>query len=736
MRVPLTVFSLAALSLTFPAIGPARAVVAAPASEDTAEIAERTHVLADTTVVTGHRRSGSGGLKLRSSFVSRIDVALERGSGEVLADLLERTVGLSVQRYGGPGALATVSIRGADPGEIEVFLDHVPLRSASRGLVDLSALQLASIEACEVYRSAPPADLGGEFAGAAVRLVSRKGGPSQLSWRTDGGSFGTWQHEATLSGSYRSNRYFLAASRFQTKGNFAFHDDNGTDHNSADDQWRSWSNGDVRRESIMGRLTQTVGRIGTADLSTQLWRSDQGLAGNDHQPTVHSRLQSSGVLHRLEWVPARRMLPVRTTLFGFLNQEELHYRDPDRELSVPGASATSADQQLDRWGYGLKARRPLRIPSLPAVGLHSFELLAERRHERLRNLPPPGRTEEDRRERTSVVFSAGDRFEVLQGRLHFDLFYRWNQVKDNYSGANPYQPFTSQPKQTTRAHGARIGLRASAGKGHVFRANYADQARFPTFVELFGYAGTIRSNPRLKPETGWRADLGWQWDWPVRPLGLHIRTEQTVYTSRHEQMIVLIRISDRETKPMNLDQARLTGAEFSWTCDHLPLLDRWKPLGWLTDRVGGILGRQTFFADEPPPASSFSGHLVWQTTRDEGSAQLYNGKELTYRPPWQLQLRADWPQNAWRLGYVVSFRDEAYWSRSNLPAYRTEAAWLHELQLRWKARAGTTLLLRIENLYNAASEDVRGYPLPGRSWFGGVELDVLRVFHPGQESTS
>ncbi len=686
----------------------------------------------DTTIVTGRRPKPAARLHRESSFASRIELPADRAAGETIADVIERTVGVMVQRYGGPGAMATVSIRGADPGDVEVYLDRVPLRTAARGMVDLSSLDMASLAALEIYRSAPPDGMGGEFAGSALRLITRQGGPASLAWRSDGGSLDTWRHEAVLGGSYRQGRFLLTGSRFSTRGNFTYHDDNGTPANPDDDRWKEWANGDVLRESLLARWTQAAGRLGTVDFASQFWRADQGLPGSDRQPTARSRLRSRGGLHRIETETHRRLLPVRLTLQAFLHQEELHYRDPERELAVPGASATRADQDLDRWGYGLHLHKTLRGAHHRPWGYHALELTANRRHERLRNAPLPGRSEEDTRERASTAFSAGDRIEWAAGRFHADIFYRWNHTCDNYTGANPYQPFASQPERTTRVHGAHLGLRASAGGGHTFRANYADQARFPTFVELFGYAGTIRSNPQLRPETGWRADTGWQWDWPVRPWGMRLRTEAAGYVSRREEMIVLIRISERETKPVNLDRASLRGLELSWQCATLPGLRGKAPLASIERAIGELFGAA---AARSPVAqrtgeersATLFGHLHWQQTRDEGAARLYQGKALTYHPPWQLLLGLTWPQGHWDVRYIAQFRDEAYWSRSNLPEYRTGATWLHELQLAWRPAPQGGLSIRIENLFGTRSQDVRGYPLPGRTWFAGIEIDPLRT---------
>ncbi len=634
-----------------------------------------------------------------------IDVALERGPAEDVADLLERTVGTSVRRYGGPGAAATLSIRGLDPGHVEVFVGRVPMRTASRGSADLSALDLAHFEAIEIYRSHPPAELGGEACGAAIRLVPRSTGGARAALHASGGSYGTRSVAASASLSRGSTSGLICASRQDTQGDFRYHDDNGTEHEPADDRWRTWTNGDVRRAELFASATQSLGRVFTLAAASQVVDADQGVPGTGHRPTQHTQLATDGALHQgsvAADLEASGRLHVE--IYGHRGTESRHYRDPDRELAVTG-TATRVDQEQERAGIGGHVRWTRSGGGL--AGCHAPEILWELREETLRNLPVQGRTAEDRRRRSGRLLSLGDTWERWGGRVGLEAFYRWEHVRNNYEGANPWRPFTEQPWQTARHEGPRWGLRFDAGRGWTLKATYTRHARFPTFVELFGYAGTIQGNARLEPERGERWDAGFAWEPAGRPLGLRARAELAYYENRVEQMIVLITVSDRETKPVNLDRARLQGVELALDLDHLPLLR--------SLRLPGV--RTT--------DASLAGHLTWQETRDEGESPIYHGKELTYHPPWQAGLQTSLTQGRLTLRHDVRYQDGAYWSRSNLPEFRSPGYWNHDLALRWEVqRRRAALALRVENLFDRHHEDIRGYPLPGRSWYGGIDLEL------------
>lgn len=681
----------------------------------------------DTVEVTAPRPDRAEHLARLSSFATLIDVAQSRGPAEDAADLLARNVGLTIRRQGGPGARATISIRGAGPGEVEIFLDRTPLRTASQSTVDLSAIDLSQIAFVEIYRSFPPNDLGGEAAGSAVRLVTRTGGARRTVLRASAGSHGTSEYQAVAAGSLEDHRYFLSASRFRTAGDYRYWSNNGTAFNASDDAWRTWSNGQIDRDALFGKLNLALPHGARLEWSSQLTRRDEGVPGTGRQPTESVRLRSRTSLHRAELsTDARRHPMVRAHLYAFLERARHHYEDPQRELAVTGTPG-EVDQHLDREGTGLAASRlwmPGAHDGQPGrwFGSHSFELLIEQRHESLRKEPPPGRPQENLRQRTGRLLSIGENWDALGGMLHLSAFYRWERIADNFTGSDPWRPFTAQPEHVAATQGPRLGGRISFEDGITLKANYAHQTRFPTFTELFGYSGTLQGNPALRPETGRRWDLGWIWESAgALPGEITLRSEHVYYESELEEMIVFVRVSDRETKPLNLDRARIRGHEFSLALDQLPLLRDAALLPLLENAVRTLLGVAA--ASRGARDASLALHLTSQDARDLGVSPVYHGKQLTYHPPLQANVQIDLRQGRWRLGYTLGYRDGIYWGRSNLPEFRTAEQWRHDLA--WSCHlAGERIVasLRIENLADDPLEDVRGCPLPGRSWFGGLEV--------------
>ena len=108
-----------------------------------------------------------------------------------VGSLVESAAGTNVQRLGGIGDFAAVSIRGASLRQVEVFIDGVPLNPDGADVVNLSELPLGAFQRIEVWRGKPwisptsswvRARAGSEGSRPASRKRSSEGGlPPQLS---------------------------------------------------------------------------------------------------------------------------------------------------------------------------------------------------------------------------------------------------------------------------------------------------------------------------------------------------------------------------------------------------------------------------------------------------------------------------------------------------------------------------------------------------------------------------
>jgi outer membrane cobalamin receptor len=116
------------------------------------------------------------------------------------ADALKSVPGMTVVRYGGPGALTSVFPRGGESDYTLVLVDGVPANTFG-GDFDFAQLSTENVERIEVVRGPQSALFGSNAIGSVVRLVTRRGGAPAGSAIVEGGSFGSWRRAASTSGS-------------------------------------------------------------------------------------------------------------------------------------------------------------------------------------------------------------------------------------------------------------------------------------------------------------------------------------------------------------------------------------------------------------------------------------------------------------------------------------------------------------------------------------------------------
>lgn len=140
---------------------------------------------------------------------------------ERVEDALRTVPGLDVQRFGGPGKLSNITIRGARPGQVQVLIDGMRAKNPTSGTFDFSDLSPELIERIEVIRGPQSTLYGADAIGGVVNVITKKGrGPFAGSVQQELGTHDTLRSRAEISGAYRLFDYALSASHFETTGQF------------------------------------------------------------------------------------------------------------------------------------------------------------------------------------------------------------------------------------------------------------------------------------------------------------------------------------------------------------------------------------------------------------------------------------------------------------------------------------------------------------------------------------
>ena len=93
-------------------------------------------------------------------------------AAESVPQLLSEQAGVIVTRLGGMGSTATISLRGSTANQVLVYVDGVPLNTATGGGVDLGAIPIGDVERIEIYRGMSPIAFGASAIGGVVSITT------------------------------------------------------------------------------------------------------------------------------------------------------------------------------------------------------------------------------------------------------------------------------------------------------------------------------------------------------------------------------------------------------------------------------------------------------------------------------------------------------------------------------------------------------------------------------------
>ena len=654
---------------------PARPRVAG-ADSTAVRAASRDRVL-PPVVVNGARPTPRSRVENTAGSASVVEVAPLQDRVATTSEVLERVPGLHVNDYGSLGSFSTVSIRGSTSGQVNVYLDGVPLSRSALGVVNLADLPFAGLDRVEVYRGFTPAELPGAGAGGAINLVTRSlvaTGPWQHRHRVvaGAGSFGTHRlgtsHEFALHGFSA----LVVTDKVESDGNFTFWSDNGTPLARQDDATVARRNNWIRNDEWLLRVSRAL--PGGAELrATNQWvRRERGVPG----AAVQSEIANGGATWNLSALDAQapRLAHGRVALSGRVTSEWRRDRfyDPMSQIGlgtqdIRDVTRTSTAHAGARWlapvlqhvSLALDVRRERFEPFRPAAG------------------PVQGRrTLEAALEERTTVF----------GRLTLEGGWRATREADDFHGlvrnAYSFRPAIGGRRSFTEP---RAGVRLRLAPGVHVRGSWNRSHRTPAFLELFGDGGSVAGSTELRVERGTNRDLGLQFETTRR--GRRGRLDVSHFDNHARDLITFVTQSQSTLVARNVGAAHLRGEEWTWQLQDAGPASRWSLDGGFTRLDAKDLGVD----------------LTW-----------YAGKSLPVRPSRELHQRVALRVARFEFGYEYDYVGRNYLDRFNTKV--VDRRDLHGLDVRcsWRRAA---LQCGVRNLTNDRAADVAGFPLPGRSLF-------------------
>ena len=626
-----------------------------------------------------HDRAAAGTVITREGFDD---------PGESLPDLLDEQVGVRVLKLGGPGSLATLSIRGSNADQVLVTLDGVPLNSSAGGPVDLSRLPLGNLERVEIYRGASPVDLGGAAIGGVLALTSRGSQRRQLSAGLGLGSYGS--REATIFLSEPRERWDLALGIDYSgwEGDFDYPHDNGTRFDDSDDTWATRQNNRFDQINSLAKARLQLDDEGAWQLrfvDWLFWRGAgvPGLGLYETRETSLDTLENLAAL-RLEGVAladgavdlavTSSLRFSRSHLLDPLSEVGLRADDSLDETFAPDTSVTLSLFPASWWD--VKVRAAYRYEHVERSAGHGAGTApAEEAGD--------GATASSSRQSVNLAAETGLRVAALDLLVLPSSRVEWI---DSGSSAAALDAGT-QSQDAWRFDGRLAlvneslpftSLRLSAGSAH----------RQPSLFELFGNSGAVIGNPGLAPERSLNAELGLLHAASYLPRPCRLRLEAHAFVSEVTDLIQFVSTAQHVSRAENLERARLLGLEASLRADlfqHLRLTTNYSRLH------ARNRGDQAARSDKALPLRP---------------ASRWHGRVELYRGAWGwLKGAATWVETDWIAGNYLDNANLVW-----LP-HRQTVGLGAELRV---SPADLRLAVSVKNLGAEQSLDLVGHPVPGR----------------------
>jgi vitamin B12 transporter len=197
---------------------------AAPESDTAGEVMSETGESAapaslEPGEAAGETINGVEGDKLGSAVSVVTGAELKARQIRHAADALRSLPGVNVSSQGGPQNLTVVRIRGAESNQTLVRIDGVEVNSVGDGIFDFSNLLVDDIAQIEVIRGPQSGLYSSGAIGGVINIITNGGkGPLTFRARGEGGSFGTWNGSASVSGGTDRAHGSLVVSGIRTDG--------------------------------------------------------------------------------------------------------------------------------------------------------------------------------------------------------------------------------------------------------------------------------------------------------------------------------------------------------------------------------------------------------------------------------------------------------------------------------------------------------------------------------------
>ncbi|WP_437973347.1 TonB-dependent receptor [Sorangium sp. So ce295] len=611
-----------------------------------------------------------------------------RAPGATSADVLAQVPGVQTSRAGSSSDHATASIRGATSAQTPVYLAGIRLNDDLTGTADLSTLPLWMLARVDVFRGNAPEHADHLGIGGAIFFEPKLPDRTRVGVGSSMGSFGQWSAWTGGALAAGAASALFAVRREQADNRYGFTDDRGTRFDPTDDRevWRSNADFEAYDAWVIGR--HEIGRGARTLFVANAFYREQGIPG---LAVIPARAARSRTQRMLGAVSSR--VPCSTWRVGEAEGSCIFevsstwvvtrstVSDPWRELSMQATdvaiSGTRLAQQA-RLGYMVSDDLRFGASALEAVEQVGVDTVAS----------PPLRA---RRESTRLAGTMTWQPLPWLGLHALSVLQR--QSTSGVEHAQGSRAIAVDPV-------GRFGIEVRPFERMQILMNIGRYVRVPTLGELHGLSYFVRGNSGLVPEQGLTADLGtrlWREGTPCASCALYV--DAFLFGRSAQDLIAFKRSSFGVIRPFNVGAARVLGAELAAGADVLDAIRVELSMTALDPR------------DVSPSRRVKNDFLPFQ------SRLVVSPSVEVYADPALPQIAMDRAA----VGVRLLYRSSRFADPAGLVVLRSQAVTDLDASAHFFHRS-MAVRFAMRNIFDTQQFDAIGFPLPGRSVHGNLEV--------------
>lgn len=615
--------------------------------------------------------------------VSEENVQVQSHSQSVqnIPEVIRRVAGVHISQFGGLEAATAVSIRGSTANQVNLFIDGVPLATASQQGVGLEHFFLSDFDKIQIFKGFSPVSFGAQAVGGVINLQSKKIEEGfHHRYYLGFGSFLTGQAGAELSFGSEQNQFLLQMNYLRTKGNFSFLDNNGTPLNPNDDQKIKRQNNESQTIAPALKWIHQFDDSTKLTLSQYFFRVDHGVPGleNFQSQTANRSLT--------EWLGQLQIEKQGLWQEKFTWQDQVYWRVIKSQFSdLGGEIGLGAGQDNDNQTLILGNR---------FSGLfhlqENFEITTQIESVFESFLPKDYLAIDSigsRSKRYQLNFSTSAEWQVIPDKLtlqpqvsSINSFYNINNDDPSLNASGNF--FS---KRTEKTYSANLNAQYHIHPDWILQTSFGRAVRLPLFTEMFGDQGFVLGNPQLVSEKSYKGDFGVIWQKDLQGFLEKLYANVNIFGSLVSDLIQF-ELANGLARAGNLGEASVYGFEV----------------------IGNIKFGQYFEWDQ-----NYTFQRAKDQSRNPGNFLIgrpeheYNSTFSFYQKPFYLAAHVNWIDNK----YLDTLNTQRIDLRLNLGA-----------QASYEFKEKMLFSLEVKNITDSQIVDAVGFPLPGRSVFGRVEV--------------